>query len=823
MGSEMCIRDRILTLASPNSLYNKMGRNKKYRGRFKRKNKNKNSNQRGNYDSVRKFFGRKKQIFAFYNKVLENTFANENEVKLFNESLRKSLPIAFRINKSGSNYSRVMQMILDQQEKGTQGLEKFLEQYELIEPKMFDLKQVSWFPGKSVWVMDATRNMLKKCPAMKVLHTQIQKGSEGGLLTRQELVSMLPPLFMDIQPDDKVLDMCAAPGSKTSQLLENLLMGCVTNQKGSSFEDRLKALGHSKGAIIANEIETKRAFILSHQMKRFNSSNVAVVNHPGQGIPTLRMAGEDKTQKFFFDKVLVDVPCSGDGAIRKIPMKWRNWSAMDGINLHFLQIQLLEKALDLVKVGGIIVYSTCSLNPIENEAVVAEVFRRANSKCSGALELEDVHSKFEGLLMRKGMTKWDVLIEKSKKEQNLLGKSGDLEKKEEKKEEVQEKKIEFNKLTFPDLERYVYINGKPKEKEFDTIPYENHFNCYSSMEEYLEAYKNKNPSNKIKPSIFFQNEDELRDQIQIEKTGRIHPHDQNTGGFYLALIRKKKRVVLTEVAKESEKTEKKPEETKTEKIEEEIKETKEEIKESKEETNKDSKPKNKPVGFENQKNVLKERDLMNFNPIAESEWEYIQKEFQLSEDFPRHLLVNSSNKQARRVNFINQGLYDMLSVPGNSKLRKIFFGVPVFTRNYGSSSKLKISFRLSYAGLSLIYPYLKKNVIEITFDEFCFFLQRKSSMSFETLKQKESLWKKVENLAETSFCLKMQLPTLNEEESGVEFLVLLKMAKSIGIMVSREQLDALRTKYGISMIEQIEKKVEKKVEKVEDTKTKTEE
>jgi 16S rRNA C967 or C1407 C5-methylase (RsmB/RsmF family) len=743
---------------------------------------------------------------AFYNKTLEETFANKDEIRSFNESLRTSLPTSFRINKSGSNYSFVMKRILEQQEKGTEGLETFLKQYEKLEAKMFDLKQIHWFPRKSVWTMDATRNLLKKCPAMKVLHKQIQKGSDGGLLTRQELVSMLPPLFMDIQPNDKVLDMCAAPGSKTSQLLENLLMGCSESQnEGTSFKNHLKALGSSKGAIIANEIETKRAFILSHQMKRFNSSNVAVINHPGQGIPTLLKGGENKNEKFYFDKVLVDVPCSGDGAIRKIPLKWRNWKSVDGMNLHYLQIQLLEKALDVVKVGGLVVYSTCSLNPVENEAVVAEVFRRANKLCPGSLQLEDVHSRFNGLIMRKGMTKWELLIEKSKKEQQLLRKkSNKLETKEE--EENKEQKeipvLELPKKVFtkemPDLERYIYVNGLTEEDEFEPVPHENYFNCYDSYDEYMEAYKDLNPSDKVQPSLFYQNQEEMKNIIEIEKTGRIHPHDQNTGGFYLALFRKTKDFELTKAHIETK--EKEEEKVKEETIKE---EKEEEIKETKEEAIKT--PPKKEKDFSKQKNVLKEKDLMNFNPISEEEWEIIKEEFDLSEDFPKHLLVNSSNKHARRVNFINQGLYDMLSVPGNSRLRKIYFGVAVFARNFGKSSKVKSKFRLSYAGIPLIYPYLQQNIIDITFEEFKFFLQRNSSMSFNDLKQCESMWKKIEPIKESSYCLKMDLKTENDWESGTEFLVLQKMPSSIGIMVSREQLDALRTKYGIELIEETKK------------------
>lgn len=91
---------------------------------------------------------------------------------------------------------------------------------------------------------------------------------------------------------------------------------------------------------------------------------------------------------------MVDVPCSGDGAIRKLPNRWKMWNSKDGMELHEVQIQLLKRAIELTKVGGTIVYSTCSLNPIENEAVISEVLSRAKQFSpdkSLNLEIVDIH------------------------------------------------------------------------------------------------------------------------------------------------------------------------------------------------------------------------------------------------------------------------------------------------------------------------------------------------------------------------------------------------------------------------------------------------
>ena len=84
------------------------------------------------------------------------------------------------------------------------------------------------------------------------------------------------------------------------------------------------------------------------------------------------------------------MPCSGDGATRKLPIKWAKWHTSDGPSLHPLQLAILMKSVNLLKKGGLIVYSTCSLNPIENEAVLAALL----SKVARGLEIIDIHSMY---------------------------------------------------------------------------------------------------------------------------------------------------------------------------------------------------------------------------------------------------------------------------------------------------------------------------------------------------------------------------------------------------------------------------------------------
>ena len=112
----------------------------------------------------------------------------------------------------------------------------------------------------------------------------------------------------------------------------------------------------------------------------------------GQGVPGC------------FDRVLCDVPCSGDGTARKNADMFIRWSPSGALALHPLQIQICMRGLALVKVGGLLVYSTCSLNPIEDEAVVCEVLRR----CEGSVELLDPSKIVPGLKVSPGVSTWKV-------------------------------------------------------------------------------------------------------------------------------------------------------------------------------------------------------------------------------------------------------------------------------------------------------------------------------------------------------------------------------------------------------------------------------
>ena len=209
-----------------------------------------------------------------------------------------------------------------------------------------------------------------------------------GRITRQESVSMIPTIALEIKPGELVLDMCASPGSKTTQISENL---------------------ENKGLVIANEIANNRINTLVTNIQRHASRSCMIIQHDGRHIPKILDKG--------FDKILVDVPCTGSGTTRKNPEVWKRWLPSGSRSLHNLQLELLRKAIDLTKPGGRIVYSTCSLDPIENEAVIAEILRNT------PVDIVSARKILKSVPFDEGFTEWPKLDDNGAVNANL-----DLEK-----------------------------------------------------------------------------------------------------------------------------------------------------------------------------------------------------------------------------------------------------------------------------------------------------------------------------------------------------------------------------------------------------------
>ena len=253
---------------------------------------------------------------------------------------------------------------------------------ELLEDwlKSLDCEPIEWFNGVgSAWTMPFPRGKAEGevKSALAALH-------ETGRLTRQEAVSMLPVLALDPKPGEYILDLCASPGSKTSQIAEHL---------------------NDSGVVVANEIVRGRVNLLVSNMQRHRSRSNIIVNHDARHFP--------KVPEFGYDRILVDAPCTGTGTTRKNPDVWSRWKPSGGRSMQKLQIDILSRATKLVKSGGRVVYSTCSLDPIENEAVVAEILRNDSS-----LKLISAHDLIPKLLASEGMTQWPMLSDECSIVQN---------------------------------------------------------------------------------------------------------------------------------------------------------------------------------------------------------------------------------------------------------------------------------------------------------------------------------------------------------------------------------------------------------------------
>ncbi len=168
-----------------------------------------------------------------------------------------------------------------------------------------------------------------------------------GLYYIQSLSSMIPPLLLGPEKGEKVLDMCSAPGSKSTAL---------------------SYLMNNTGTLFCNEGDYERAKSLIFNVDRMHSLNAAVTNFKGEHLPHYFYS--------YFDKVLVDVPCSGLGILHKKGEVSKWWSEKRMEAIAETQYKLLVAAVKCVKPGGIIVYSTCTLTVEENEMVIDKVLKR---------------------------------------------------------------------------------------------------------------------------------------------------------------------------------------------------------------------------------------------------------------------------------------------------------------------------------------------------------------------------------------------------------------------------------------------------------------
>ncbi|XP_032651001.1 RNA cytosine C(5)-methyltransferase NSUN2 isoform X2 [Chelonoidis abingdonii] len=309
----------------------------------------------------------------------------EGEWEPFMAALREPLPATLRITGYKSHAKEILQCLKNKYFKELQDLVVDGQKIEVPQP-------LKWYPEELAWHTNLSRKILRKSPQLEKFHQFLVSETECGNISRQEAVSMIPPLLLNVNPHHKILDMCAAPGSKTAQLIE--MLHADMN------------VPFPEGFVIANDVDNKRCYLLVHQAKRLNSPCIMVVNHDASSIPTLQIDNNGRKEVLFYDRILCDVPCSGDGTMRKNIDVWKKWTTQNSLQLHGLQLRIATRGVEQLAEGGRMVYSTCSLNPVENEAVIASLLE----KSEGALELADVSSELPGLKWMPGITQWKVML-----------------------------------------------------------------------------------------------------------------------------------------------------------------------------------------------------------------------------------------------------------------------------------------------------------------------------------------------------------------------------------------------------------------------------
>ncbi|NJE47266.1 NOL1/NOP2/sun family putative RNA methylase [Thermococcus sp. GR7] len=171
-----------------------------------------------------------------------------------------------------------------------------------------------------------------------------------GLVFGQEASSMIPPVVLDPKPGELVLDMAAAPGSKTGQIAQYM---------------------ENEGCIIANDPKIDRANILIANLNRMGVLNTRVTTRDGAYFGRFENT---------FDRVLLDAPCSSVGMIRKSWKFLTGWRLRGVVKYMNIQKRLILAAYKALKPGGVLVYSTCTIDPLENEEVVDYLLRKTDAR-----------------------------------------------------------------------------------------------------------------------------------------------------------------------------------------------------------------------------------------------------------------------------------------------------------------------------------------------------------------------------------------------------------------------------------------------------------
>ena len=230
-----------------------------------------------------------------------------------------------------------------------------LEEFERIAP--FHLKKVPWISNGYFYEAEDV-------PAKHPFYS-------AGLYYLQEPSAMTPASRLKVQPGERVLDLCAAPGGKATEL-------------GAALQ--------GEGLLVANDINTARARALLRNLELFGISNSFVTNEPPHVL----------AERFleFFHKIMVDAPCSGEGMFRKNPAVVDSWQEKGPEYFSKLQREIIVQAADMLLPGGMMFYSTCTFSPLENEKTITHLLKERPDM--EVIPMEDYEGFAEGLTSYRG-------------------------------------------------------------------------------------------------------------------------------------------------------------------------------------------------------------------------------------------------------------------------------------------------------------------------------------------------------------------------------------------------------------------------------------
>ncbi|KRY77750.1 Mitogen-activated protein kinase kinase kinase 15 [Trichinella pseudospiralis] len=572
-------------------------------------------------------------------------FIPEEEWELFLKHLASDLPQSFRFVGNLKEGTVALQIFK----------EKFLSQVTRCtvenEDVIVNIREINWYPNGLAFEINLPKKTLRRQTELQSLHNFLVVETACGILSRQEAVSMIPPLFMDIKSHHSILDMCASPGSKTVQLIEML------HADGEALPS---------GFIIANDLNNERCYLLVHQsLRRSGSPCCVITNCDASQFPDVFMPDKfGKLTKLKFDRILCDVPCSSDGTMRKNLNLWKEWHVNHAYALHKLQRKIVERGLHLLATGGLLVYSTCSMNPAEDEAVITQILIYSQGMhineiekneniiyfIRRAVELVDVGNQLPELVRCKGFHHWKVL----------------------------------------DAEGNVYSSP-------DEVP------------DYMKC--------KIHDGLFPPDKG-LAEKLHLERCLRIFPHHQNTGGFFIAVLRK--------VCEFSWSTGKEAEV----------------LVPSGQDLKSSSEKKRRYGGFKEDPFIFVDGDNNS---------ELIQEYFGMDDRFSKFSLLMRQKEVSKKGNIylVNENIKHFIK-SNEHRIKIINAGLRTFSRCSVSNS-VQDDFRLVQDGLRYVIPLMSKRLVNISKDELLKLIKSKESILLKDLS--DELHSQLDQIGEGSVAL----------------------------------------------------------------------